>query len=83
MEGIWLGGIVVDGHSFKELASVFGHLRKRKSDKPLMVIANTTKGKGVSFMEGDPAWHHSVPRGRDLEIARHELSEASKIKKEL
>lgn len=64
---------VVNGHSFKELLSCLGNLRKRKSDKPLMVIANTTKGKGVSFMEGNPAWHHSVPQGRELEIARHEL----------
>lgn len=75
--------IVVNGHSFKDLFSAFANLRKRKSDQPLIVIANTTKGKGVSFMEGNPAWHHSVPRGRDLEIARHELSEASKRKKEL
>ena len=64
---------VVDGHSFEELLSAFKALSFRKSDKPLIVIANTVKGKGVSFMEGNPVWHHTVPKGEELEIARKEL----------
>lgn len=65
--------VVVDGHSFEELISVFSGFRSRKSDKPLMIIAETIKGKGVSFMEGNPGWHHTVPRGEELETARKEL----------
>ena len=64
---------VVDGHSFEELLSAFKSLSFRKSDKPLILIANTVKGKGVSFMEGNPIWHHTVPKGEELEIARKEL----------
>lgn len=64
---------VVDGHSFEEMLPVFNDFRKRKSDKPFMIIANTIKGKGISFMEGNPGWHHTVPKGEQIEIARKEL----------
>lgn len=66
--------IKVDGHSFEELSAAFEDLRQRKSYKPLIVIANTVKGKGVSFMEKKLQWHHGVPGGEELEIARRELS---------
>lgn len=65
--------IVVDGHCFESLLSAFDNFRSRKTSKPLMIIANTVKGKGVSFMEGDLKWHHSVPKGKELKIARKEL----------
>ncbi|MFH0732090.1 MAG: transketolase [Candidatus Omnitrophota bacterium] len=65
--------LCVDGHSFEELLSVFSNFRSRESNKPLMVIANTVKGKGVSFMEGEIDWHHCVPKGEELGIARREL----------
>lgn len=65
--------VSVNGHSFSELLSVFSDFRSRKSNKPLMIIANTIKGKGVSFMENQIDWHHSVPKGEELEIARREL----------
>jgi len=65
--------IVVDGHCFEALLSAFGNFRCRETGKPLMVIANTVKGKGVSFMEGNLSWHHSVPKGEQLKIARQEL----------
>jgi transketolase len=38
------------------------------------VIANTTKGKGVSFMEDRAEWHHKVPSAEQVQIAREELS---------
>ena len=65
--------IGINGHSFKELLSVFSNLRSRDSNRPLMIIADTVKGKGVSFMEGRLNWHHSVPKGEQLDIARKEL----------
>lgn len=66
--------VAVNGHSFEELICAFLSFRKRKSKKPLMVIANTIKGKGVSFMEGNPAWHHAVPDKEQAELARKELA---------
>lgn len=69
--------IVIDGHSFEALLSAFDDFRFRKSCKPLMIIANTVKGKGVPFMEGNLSWHHSVPKGGALEIAREELKRPS------
>ena len=65
---------VVDGHSMKALAKVLGKIRKCEPAKPLAVIANTIKGKGVSFMERNVAWHHGIPSGKDLDIARRELA---------
>lgn len=47
--------IKVDGH---DVTALYDALSTR-SDKPLAIIANTVKGKGVSFMENNPAWHHA------------------------
>lgn len=44
-----------------------------KKDKPHLVIANTIKGKGVSFMENQRKWHHGVPSEKQLETALKEL----------
>ncbi|MBN1317955.1 MAG: transketolase, partial [Anaerolineales bacterium] len=43
------------------------------SGKPNAVIARTIKGKGVSFMENDPSWHHRVPDNKQYEQAQQEL----------
>lgn len=63
-----------DGHSFKSLLSVFKEFRSRKSEKPLAVIAFTTKGKGVSFMENKPIWHYRIPQGIEVKIAKKDLT---------
>jgi len=63
----------ISGHSFHELLAAFKDFRIRKSPQPLVIIANTIKGKGVSFMERNIIWHHSVPKGEELKIARQEL----------
>lgn len=47
---------VVDGHDVEALAMALN----TPSDKPVCVVADTIKGKGVSFMEGIKTWHHSV-----------------------
>jgi len=65
----------IDGHSFKEIFSTFKDFRSYRSSKPLMIIANTTKGKGVSFLENNPLAHALVPKGKQLEQAREELDE--------
>ena len=49
--------ISCDGHNINELQSVFNNIIKGKSSKPNIVIANTIKGKGVSFLENNPMGH--------------------------
>ena len=61
----------VDGHDYGALLDVFGRAPLQPG-KPTCVIANTVKGRGVSFMENKPEWHHGVPtRSR---WRRHEWS---------
>ncbi len=64
----------IDGHSFAEILAVLENLHSRSSSKPLMIIANTVKGKGVSFMQNEPLWHVLVPNAEQVELARRELS---------
>jgi len=46
--------------------------------KPTCVIANTVKGRGVSFMENKPEWHHGIPTAEQLAAARAELAQAGR-----
>ena len=59
----------VDGHSFQELAKAFTSFQLEKHDRPMVILANTTKGKGLDFMEGTPAWHHRLPTGSQADHA--------------
>ena len=61
--------IKVDGHNTKELIKAF----KRKTNSPLCIIAKTTKGKGVSFMENKPEWHNKPPSKEEYKRALKEL----------
>lgn len=56
--------IEIDGHSFEEIAAAFKSA-EQENDRPTVLIANTIKGKGVSYMEGVPAWHGSVALQKD------------------
>lgn len=61
----------IDGHEFSE---IYRALEKATNAKrPTMILANTIKGKGVSFMENDVKWHHSMPSEKEIHIARKEL----------
>lgn len=62
----------VDGHSFFELAEVFESAVQ--SGKPTMILANTIKGKGVSFMENMVDWHHKRPSQEELRKALSEVN---------
>ncbi|HPG00736.1 MAG TPA: transketolase [Kiritimatiellia bacterium] len=64
----------VDGHSFSELLQAFGGVRDRIGKAPLVVIARTIKGRGVSFMEREIGWHHGVPKGERVNQARQDLA---------
>ena len=50
--------------------------RANKSDKPTAIIADTIKGKGVSFMENNPKWHGVAPKKEEVEAALKELMPA-------
>lgn len=62
---------VIDGHSHADLLRV---LNLPVGDKPRAVIANTVKGKGVSFMENGVEWHHKVPSSEQFEAALKEVA---------
>lgn len=64
----------INGHSMKEIMDVFGSIKS--ADKPSMIVANTIKGKGVSFMENQAKWHHGPPDGYELSQARKELGDS-------
>ena len=65
--------IEVDGHDFTQLGRAFSRAKKIKG-KPTVIIAHTTKGKGVSFMENNPDFHGKAPTAEEVEIALKELA---------
>jgi transketolase len=67
----------VDGHSVPDLLQAFDDVRTRENEPPLVIIARTRKGRGVSFMEKTVGWHHRVPKGDQLRQARRELASVS------
>ena len=70
--------IRVDGHSHEALKAAYDEAIAQKGNgKPIVVIADTVKGKGVSFMENDVLWHYRTARGEEFDAAMQEL-EANK-----
>lgn len=77
-----LDAITINGHNFDEINRA---LDKEHKDKPMMVVADTIKGKGISFMENVPIWHYRLPDDdeievalKDLDMSREELGEHEK-----
>lgn len=64
----------IDGHSVDEIVLALADCRTRQSPKPLMIIANTIKGKGISFLENTPKAHHTLPKGEEIIRARKDLA---------
>lgn len=64
--------IEVDGHDFTQLIDAFAQAKLVKG-RPTVIIAHTTKGKGVSFMENNPDFHGKAPNAAEMEIALKEL----------
>ncbi len=62
----------IDGHNIQEIYSSIE--KAKQSDKPVAIIANTIKGKGVSFMENNASWHGKAPSKDDYEKAILELN---------
>jgi len=64
--------IVIDAHSFSDLEAAFAEAKTVKG-KPTMIIANSVKGKGVSYMENKCEWHGQAPKEDQYKIAVEEL----------
>lgn len=61
----------VDGHNIKELYETIE--KAKQCDGPVAIVANTIKGKGVSFMENNAGWHGKAPNKEDFERAYAKL----------
>ena len=64
----------INGHDFAELTAALN--QPAEPGKPTCIIANTVKGRGVSFMENVGKWHHRVPNETELNQALAELDAA-------
>jgi transketolase len=62
-----------DGHDFNQVIPALADARSGKHGKPTCLIANTVKGKGVSFMENSAEWHGAAPKKDQVEKAVKEL----------
>lgn len=69
--------IAVDGHSFIKLNQAFEKAKKIK--KPLIILAKTIKGKGISFLENKDNWHGKPLKEDELNLAIKELREIEKM----
>ena len=64
----------VDGHSEEEILSALNKISFDLNSKPNVIIANTIKGKGISFIEGHGPWHHKIPTEEELKQIKDELN---------
>ena len=70
----------IDGHDYGAIKQA---LLERETGKPRAIIANTIKGKGISYMEGKPLWHVRMPNEEELKIALRELDMTEEELKQL
>jgi len=67
--------VSIDGNDMESLVKVLDSA-PQVPGKPTLIIANTVKGKGVSFIENQPAWHHKVPTDAEYDQGIQELDAA-------
>ena len=65
--------VEIDGHDLNQVYDALKAAKENSSDKPTAIIAHTTKGKGVSFMENQAGWHGKAPNDEEMEKALAEL----------
>ena len=65
----------IDGHNHSQIISVLRGFRSNNNLRPLCIVANTVKGKGLTRMENNPEWHHKSPNASELEELLRELGE--------
>ena len=73
LEAFGYNVITIDGHNFEEIEAAFKAAKACKG-KPTAIVANTVKGKGVSFMENKVNWHGAAPKDPEYAIAVEEIN---------
>lgn len=66
--------VTINGHSFEAILGALSGFRSRKFAQPLMIIADTVKGKGINFLCDAPLWHGLAPAGQQAIDAKNELN---------
>ncbi|MGR6980642.1 transketolase [Testudinibacter sp. P27/CKL/0425] len=64
---------ICEGNNIQSIVETLEGLKA--NGKPHVVIANTIKGAGISFIQGKPEWHHRVPKGEEIDLALEELKD--------
>lgn len=67
--------VIIDGHDFEEIKTAFNIAVRNQTDRPLVIIAKTIKGKGISFLEDKKAWHGKALDKEQLKKALEELGD--------
>lgn len=65
--------VEIDGHDLRQALPALKNARANATAKPTAIVANTVKGKGVSFMENNPEWHGVAPKPEQVAAAIAEL----------
>lgn len=65
--------IEIDGHDFAQIDAAFKNAKETKG-MPTAIVAKTTKGKGVSFMENQASWHGTAPNDEQYQVAMDDLN---------
>ena len=66
--------IIINGHSESDIESALSSINFNSTDAPTVIIAKTTKGKGVPMLEGHGIWHHRIPNDEEYKIIAEALS---------
>ena len=77
-EGFGFEVLKIDGNNFDEIEHALNKAKTVKG-KPTVILANTVKGKGVSYMENQVGWHGKAPNADEYKVALEELNEQLKI----
>ncbi len=77
-EGFGFEVLKIDGNNFDEIEHALNKAKTVKG-KPTVILANTIKGKGVSYMENQVGWHGKAPNADEYKLALEELNEQLKV----
>jgi len=66
--------LIIDGHVESEIEAALSSIRFNSTSAPTVIIARTTKGKGVPMLEGHGIWHHRIPNDEEYKIIMEALS---------
>ncbi len=77
-EGFGFEVLKIDGNNFDEIEHALNKAKTVKG-KPTVILANTVKGKGISYMENQVGWHGKAPNADEYKVALEELNEQLKI----